>query len=194
MLGLTSFGGPVAHIGYFREAFVTRRRWIEDRAYADLVALCQMLPGPTSSQVGIGIGLAKAGLPGAVAAWIGFTLPSAVLMVSFGYGVAAYEDAIPAGALQGLKVVAAAVVAQAVWGMARSLCPDAPRATVAVLAAIAAVLAPSVVTHVAIIAAGALAGLLVLHPTEGDHAAPPSASPWIGASPSCSSRSSSRCS
>ena len=171
MLGLTSFGGPVAHIGYFREAFVTRRRWIEDRAYADLVALCQMLPGPTSSQVGIGIGLAKAGLPGAAAAWVGFTLPSAVLMVAFGYGVAAYEDAIPAGALQGLKVVAAAVVAQAVWGMARSLCPDAPRATVAVLAAIAAVLAPSVVTHVAIIAAGALAGLLILRPTEGDRSA-----------------------
>ncbi len=171
LLGLTSFGGPVAHIGYFREAFVARRRWIEDRAYADLVALCQMLPGPTSSQVGIGIGLAKAGLPGAAAAWVGFTLPSAVLMVAFGYGVAAYEDVIPAGALQGLKVVAAAVVAQAVWGMARTLCPDAPRATVAVLAAIAAVLAPSVVTHVAIIAAGALAGLFVLRPAESDHSA-----------------------
>ena len=101
MLGLTSFGGPVAHIGYFREAFVTRRRWIEDRAYADLVALCQMLPGPTSSQVGIGIGLAKAGLPGAAAAWVGFTLPSAVLMVAFGYGVAAYEDAIPPAPCKG---------------------------------------------------------------------------------------------
>ena len=163
-LGLTSFGGPVAHIGYFRDAFVTRRRWIEERAYADLVALCQMLPGPTSSQVGIGIGLARAGLPGAAAAWVGFTLPSALLMVAFGYGVAAYEEAIPAGALQGLKVVAAAVVAQALWGMARTLCPDAPRATVAVLAGIAALLAPSVVTHVAIIAAGALAGLLFLRP------------------------------
>ena len=164
LLGLTSFGGPVAHIGYFREVFVVRRRWIEERAYADLVALCQMLPGPTSSQVGIGIGLAKAGLPGAAVAWVGFTLPSAVLMVAFGYGVGAYEEAIPAGALQGLKVVAAAVVAQALWGMARTLCPDAPRATVAVLAGIAAVLAPSVVTHVAIIAAGALAGLLFLRP------------------------------
>ena len=101
MLGLTSFGGPVAHIGYFREAFVTRRRWIEDRAYADLVALCQMLPGPTSSQVGIGIGLAKAGLPGAAAAWVGFTLPSAVLMVAFGYGVAAYEEVIPPAPCKG---------------------------------------------------------------------------------------------
>ena len=166
MLGLTSFGGPVAHIGYFRDAFVTRRRWIEDRAYADLVALCQMLPGPTSSQVGIGIGLAKAGLPGAAAAWLGFTLPSAVLMLAFGYGVAAYGEAIPPGALQGLKAVAAAVVAQAVWGMARTLCPDAPRATLALLAGIAAVLAPSVVTHVAVIAAGALAGLLVLRPAR----------------------------
>ena len=101
MLGLTSFGGPVAHIGYFRDAFVTRRRWIEDRAYADLVALCQMLPGPTSSQVGIGIGLAKAGLPGAAAAWVGFTLPSAALMVAFGYGVVAYEEAIPPAPCKG---------------------------------------------------------------------------------------------
>ena len=130
LLGLTSFGGPVAHIGYFREAFVARRRWLDDRAYADLVALCQMLPGPTSSQVGIGIGLAKAGLPGAAAAWAGFTLPSAVIMLAFGYGVATYEEAIPPGALQGLKTVAAAVVAQAVWAMARMLCPDAPRATI----------------------------------------------------------------
>ena len=169
MLGLTSFGGPVAHIGYFREAFVARRCWIEDRAYADLVALCQMLPGPTSSQVGIGIGLAKAGLPGAVAAWVGFTLPSALVMVAFGYGIAAYEEAIPPGALQGLKVVAAAVVAQAVWGMARTLCPDAPRATVAVLAAIAAVLAPPVLGQVAVIAAGALAGLLFLRPDAKAH-------------------------
>ncbi len=168
LLGLTSFGGPVAHIGYFREAFVARRRWLDDRAYADLVALCQMLPGPTSSQVGIGIGLAKAGLPGAAAAWAGFTLPSAVIMLAFGYGVAAYEEAIPPGALQGLKTVAAAVVAQAVWAMARTLCPDAPRATVAVLAAVAAVLAPSVVTHVALIAAGALAGLLFMRPAAGE--------------------------
>ena len=171
MLGLTSFGGPVAHIGYFREAFVIRRRWIEDRAYADLVALCQMLPGPTSSQVGIGIGLAKAGLPGAAAAWVGFTLPSAALMLAFGHGVAVYGEAIPPGALQGLKAVAAAVVAQAVWGMARTLCPDAPRATLALLAGIAAVLAPSVVTHVAVIAAGALAGLLVLRPARDEHRA-----------------------
>ena len=173
MLGLTSFGGPVAHIGYFRDAFVARRRWIEEHAYADLVALCQMLPWPTSSQVGIGIGLAKAGLPGAAAAWLGFTLPSAFIMVAFGYGVAAYEETIPPGALQGLKVVAAAVVAQAVWGMARALCPDPLRATVAVLAAIAAMLMPTVAVagQVAVIAAGALAGLLFMRPAaETRHA------------------------
>ncbi|WP_374448990.1 chromate transporter, partial [Stella sp.] len=114
-LGFTSFGGPVAHLGYFREAFVRRRRWIDDHAYADLVALCQFLPGPASSQVGIGIGLAKAGLPGALAAWIGFTLPSAVVLAAFGYGVVAFQDAIPTGLLHGLKVVAVAVVAQAIW-------------------------------------------------------------------------------
>ena len=130
-LGLTSFGGPVAHLGYFREAFVMRRRWIDERAYADLVALCQFLPGPASSQVGIGIGLAKAGLPGALAAWTGFTVPSAVALTLFGYGVVAFADAIPFGVLHGLKVVAVAVVAQAVWGMARTLTPDPPRVTLA---------------------------------------------------------------
>ncbi|GAB4391511.1 MAG: chromate efflux transporter [Kiloniellaceae bacterium] len=165
-LGLTSFGGPVAHLGYFREAFVQRRRWIGDQAYADLVALCQFLPGPASSQVGIGIGLAKAGLPGACAAWLGFTLPSALLLVVFGYGVAAWQEVLPAGVLHGLKVVAVAVVAQAVWGMARTLCPDAPRATLAVLAAAAVLALPSAATQVAVIFAGALAGLLALRAGE----------------------------
>ncbi|MDE0397763.1 MAG: chromate transporter, partial [Candidatus Poribacteria bacterium] len=130
-LGLTSFGGPVAHIGYFREAFVVRRRWLDERAYADLVALCQMLPGPTSSQVGVGIGLTRAGYAGALAAWLGFTAPSAALMVGLGYGVVAYADAIPPGLLAGLKAVVVAVVARAVWGMARTLCPDPPRVTIA---------------------------------------------------------------
>jgi chromate transporter len=115
-LGLTSFGGPIAHLGYFREAFVVRRRWIDEHAYADLVALCQFLPGPASSQVGIGIGLAKAGLPGALAAWLGFTLPSAIAMTLFGYGVVALEGALPTGLLHGLKVVAVAVVAQRYGG------------------------------------------------------------------------------
>lgn len=161
-LGLTSFGGPIAHLGYFRDAFVIRRRWIDERAYADLVALCQFLPGPASSQVGIGIGLAKAGLPGALAAWLGFTAPSALALVAFGYGVVAFREAIPAGLLHGLKVVAVAVVAQAVWGMARSLCPDAPRITLAVLAAAAVLAAPTSLMQVAVIAAGAVAGIAVL--------------------------------
>jgi len=161
-LGLTSFGGPVAHLGYFRDAFVVRRRWIDERAYADLVALCQFLPGPASSQVGIGIGLAKAGLPGALAAWIAFTLPSALALVVFGYGVVSFQDAIPSGVVHGLKVVAVAVVAQAVWGMARTLCPDAPRVTLAVLAAGAVLAAPTPLVQVSVILAGGLAGLAFL--------------------------------
>src|SRR5438128_2471102 len=120
-LGLTSFGGPVAHLGYFREEFVGRRKWFEDRTYADLVALCQFLPGPASSQVGIAIGLSRAGYAGALAAWIGFTLPSAVALVLFAYGVSALGDVSHAGRLHGLKVVAVAVVAQAVLGLLRSL-------------------------------------------------------------------------
>ena len=161
-LGLTSFGGPVAHIGYFREAFVVRRRWMDERGYADLVALCQMLPGPTSSQVGIGIGLTKAGLAGAVAAWVGFTAPSAILLIALGYGVVAFDDGIPAGLLHGLGAVVVAVVAQAVWGMARTLCPDPPRVTIAVLAAAAVLGVGGSPTQVAVIAAGGLVGFLCL--------------------------------
>ena len=130
-LGFTSFGGPVAHLGYFREAFVARRRWMDERAYADLVALCQFLPGPASSQVGIAIGLLRAGYLGALAAWIGFTLPSAAAMIAFGYGVEALGHAAGSGWLHGLKVAAVAVVAQAVLGMARTLAPDRARATLA---------------------------------------------------------------
>lgn len=162
-LGLTSFGGPVAHLGYFRDAFVARRRWIDEGAYADLVALCQFLPGPASSQVGMGIGFARAGLPGAFAAWFAFTMPSALALLAFGYGVTAFRDAIPGGVLHGLKVVAVAVVAQAVWGMARTLCPDAPRATLAVLAAGAVLATPTPLAQVAVIAAGGLAGLAFLN-------------------------------
>jgi len=161
-LGFTSFGGPIAHLGYFRDAFVVRRRWIDERAYADLVALCQFLPGPASSQVGIGIGLAKAGLLGAFAAWFAFTMPSALALLAFGYGVVAFQDAIPGGVLHGLKVVAVAVVAQAVWGMARTLCPDAPRVTLAVLAAGAVLAAPTPLVQVGVIIAGGLAGLAFL--------------------------------
>ncbi|MBU4321943.1 MAG: chromate efflux transporter, partial [Gammaproteobacteria bacterium] len=130
-LGLTSFGGPVAHLGYFRSEFVERRRWLSEAAYADLVALCQFLPGPASSQVGLALGLARAGYAGAFAAWAGFTLPSAIALIALALGLTQAGDALQSGAgaglLHGLKVVAVAVVAQAVWGMARSLCPDASR-------------------------------------------------------------------
>ena len=157
-LGLTSFGGPVAHLGYFHDEFVVRRKWLDERAYADLVALCQFLPGPASSQVGIGVGLARAGIPGAIAAWVAFTMPSAFALILFGYGVVEFGDAASSGALHGLKVVAVAVVAQAVWGMAQKLCPDAKRATGAVLAAIAVLAVPSPFVQVGAITLGGLFG------------------------------------
>ena len=127
-LGCTSFGGPVAHIGYFRAEFVERRRWVTEGAFADLVALCQFMPGPASSQLGMSIGLLRAGPLGMLAAWVGFTLPSALAMLAFAYGVEALGDVSNAAWLKGLKLVAVAVVAQAVWGMAQSLAPDRPRA------------------------------------------------------------------
>ena len=133
-LGLTSFGGPIAHLGYFRDEFVSRRRWFDDKAYADLVALCQFLPGPASSQVGFAIGLMRAGGLGALAAWAGFTLPSALLMLAIALGAGALGSALAQGVLPGLKLVAVAVVAQAVLGMAKSLTPDKVRAGIAVLA------------------------------------------------------------
>ncbi len=126
-LGLTSFGGPVAHLGYFRDEFVQRRRWLSERAYADLVALCQFLPGPASSQVGMALGLVRGGWGGALAAWAGFTLPSALLLAALAVGLSARGDLVPPGVLHGLKVVAVAVVAQAVWGMARTLCKGPAR-------------------------------------------------------------------
>ena len=153
-LGCTSFGGPIAHLGYFRDEFVERRKWFQERAYADLVALCQFLPGPASSQVGIGIGLSRGGLLGALAAWLGFTMPSALALIAFGYGVIEFQDAIDSGVLHGLKVVAVAVVAQAVWGMARNLCPDVQRATMAVLAACAVLAAPTPLMQVGVIVLG----------------------------------------
>lgn len=161
-LGLTSFGGPVAHIGYFHNEFVDRRKWLDERAFADLVALCQFLPGPASSQVGIGIGLSRAGLPGALAAWVAFTMPSAIALIMFGYGVLAFGDAVESGALNGLKVVAVAVVAQAVWTMAKSLCPDAKRATLAAAAAIGVLAIPSPFAQVGAIVIGGLYGWAAL--------------------------------
>jgi chromate transporter len=157
-LGLTSFGGPVAHLGYFRAEFVERRRWLDEPAFADIVALCQFLPGPASSQVGISLGILRAGLPGAFAAWLGFTTPSALAMILFGYGVTELGDLSKAAWLHGVKIVAVAVVAQAVWGMARNLCPDRERATIAVGAAILALTVPSAAGQIGAIVAGGLIG------------------------------------
>ncbi len=166
-LGLTSFGGPIAHLGYFRDEFVTRRKWLTERSYADLVALCQFLPGPASSQVGIAIGLSRSGYSGALAAWTGFTLPSALALILFALGIANYGDHMPAGMLQGLKVVAVAVVAQAVWGMARNLCPDAPRMTIMAAAACLVLLVPSVWGQVTVITIAAIIGLFLFKPPQG---------------------------
>ena len=141
-LGLTSFGGPIAHLGYFRAEFVVRQQWLSERSYADLVALCQFLPGPASSQVGMALGLLRAGYAGAFAAWLGFTLPSALALIIFALGLAQYPDALASGALHGLKIVAVAVVAQAVWGMAKSLCTDAWRIGIMMLTAAALLLMP----------------------------------------------------
>jgi chromate transporter len=160
-LGLTSFGGPVAHLGYFREEYVIRRKWLDEATYADLVALCQFLPGPASSQVSMAIGIARGGLLGGVAAWLGFTLPSAIVLVAFAYGIRLLQVA-DAGWLHGLKIAAVAVVALAVWGMARSLAPDRERATIALLSAISAILWPTQIGQVTIIAAAALVGLRFL--------------------------------
>jgi chromate transporter len=160
-LGLTSFGGPVAHLGYFREEYVVRRRWIDEARYADLVALCQFLPGPASSQVGMAIGILRAGLPGGAAAWLGFTLPSALALVAFAYGVQAV-GITDAGWLHGLKVLAVAVVAQAVWGMARTLAADRARASVAIAAAIAALASRTAAVQVLVIVVAGLLGWMFL--------------------------------
>jgi chromate transporter len=161
-LGLTSFGGPVAHIGYFRDEFVARRRWLDERSYADIVALCQFLPGPASSQVGLSIGLLRAGYSGALAAWLGFTLPSAIALTLFGYGVGNVGNALGGGWLHGLKLAAVAVVAQAVLGMMRALAPDRERATLAVAATIITIIIPSALGQIGAIVAGGLCGFIWL--------------------------------
>jgi chromate transporter len=159
-LGLTCFGGPIAHLGYFHEEFVVRRKWLDEKTYVDLVALSQFLPGPASSKVGIAIGLSRAGYAGALAAWTAFTMPSAIALVLFGYGVTSFGDALGSGWLHGLKVAAVAVVAQAVLTMMRSLTPDAPRATLAVAAAALVLAMPSASGQVAAIVLGAVIGLI----------------------------------
>jgi chromate transporter len=161
-LGLTSFGGPVAHFGYYHDEFVKRRRWLDERAFADLVALCQFLPGPASSQVGIAVGQLRAGYAGALAAWIGFTMPSAIALVVFAYGVEAIGGALGSGWLHGLKIAAVAVVAQAVLGMARTLAPDRERATLAVVAAAMVLLVPSIYGQIGAIIVGGIVGLVLL--------------------------------
>ena len=172
-LGLTSFGGPVAHIGYFREAYVVRKRWLDEETFAGLVALCQFMPGPASSQLGIAIGIRRAGLLGGFAAWLAFTLPSAAALILFAYGVQSFGDQADAGWLHGLKIVAVAVVALALWGMARTLAPDKPRITIAAVAAIALLAAPGIAAQLAVIVGGGLLGLALLRadassPTQTD--------------------------
>jgi chromate transporter len=175
-LGLSSFGGPIAHIGYFREEFVSRRRWLDEQAYADLVALCQFLPGPASSQVGFSVGLMRAGFTGGLAAWIGFTLPSAIVLLLFAYGVGSLGGPVGSGLLHGLKLVAVAIVAQAVWGMARSLCPDRQRASIAMVAVLMILFSASSMAQIAAILFGAIAGLILCRnapPASGGHMAMP---------------------
>jgi chromate transporter len=157
-LGCTSFGGPIAHIGYFRQEFVERRKWLDDKTYADLVALCNFLPGPASSQVGIAVGISRAGLAGGVAAWLGFTMPSALALILFAYGFTALGLSASAGWLHGLKIAAVAVVAQAVWNMGRSLCPDRTRASLAIAATLFVFAVPTTYGQLGAIAAGAIAG------------------------------------
>lgn len=163
-LGLTSFGGPVAHLGFFREEFVARRKWMSDHQYADLVALCQFLPGPASSQVGLALGMSQRGYRGALAAWLGFTMPSALFLIAAAYGLTQAE-ALPPGLLSGLKIAAVAVVAQAVWSMAPNLCPDRPRQLIMLLVAAIVLLFPSALVQLGTLLLAAVAGFL-LPPAE----------------------------
>ncbi|SDH52040.1 chromate efflux transporter [Roseospirillum parvum] len=184
-LGLTSFGGPVAHLGYFRQAFVERRGWLSDAAYADLVALAQFLPGPASSQVGMAIGLMRAGLPGLLMAWLAFTLPSALLMLGFAYGTVWLAPEAGAGWVAGLKAAAVAVVAHAVLGLARSLTPDRQRATIAGLGLAGALLLPPLLgsaplAQVTVILGGALIGLIWLKPPDTTPPDGPDPHPPVG--------------
>jgi chromate transporter len=166
-LGLTSFGGPIAHLGYFREEYVRRRHWLDEQAYADLVALCQFLPGPASSEVGIAIGITRAGLLGGLAAWLGFTMPSALALIAFGYGVQQLTVA-DAGWVHGLLIVAVAVVAQAVWGMARQFCPDRTRQTIAILATLTMLTWQTGLAQVLLIVVAGLVGWWLIRSEEVD--------------------------
>lgn len=175
-LGLTSFGGPIAHLGYFHDDLVVRRKWLDEKTYADLVALCQFLPGPASSKIGIAVGLSRAGYLGALAAWVGFTIPSALALVLFAYGVASLGNTLDSGWLHGLKVAAVAVVAQAVLSMMRSLAPDRERATLAVVAAAVVLAVPTAWGQIGAILIGGLIGVTLLRTSAPtDHVAMPHA-------------------
>jgi chromate transporter len=165
-LGITAFGGPVAHLGYFHRTLIVRHKWLDEHSYAELVALCQLLPGPSSSQVGIGIGFAKAGWRGAIAAWIGFTLPSAILMTAFGLGVHHFGSSVPQWLLHGLILVAVPVVAQAVWLMSKQLCPDWPRRSIAGAVALAALWLQPATLQPLLIVAGGILGWMILKNRE----------------------------
>ncbi len=165
-LGLTSFGGPVAHIGYFREEYVVRRKWLDEGTFAELIALCQFLPGPASSQLGMAVGIKRGGLVGGFAAWLGFTLPSAIALILFAYGVNELGAQAGASWLHGLKIVAVAVVAFALWGMGRTLTPDRTRITIAVIAAAVALTTGGIAAQLAVIAGGAVLGLFILRAPE----------------------------
>ncbi len=159
-LGVTSFGGPIAHLGYYRDELVVRRRWIDEAGYADLVALCQFLPGPASSQVGFSLGVLRGnGLLGGLAAWFAFTMPSALILFLFAMSAAVFTGPVAEGFLHGLKLVAVAVVAQAIWGMARTLAPDRARAGIALAAVAIVVSFAGSFGQIAAIALGACAGL-----------------------------------
>lgn len=163
-LGLTSFGEPIAHIGYFREEFVTRRKWLNEQTFTELFAFCQLLPGPASSQLGILIELLRERYIGAIVAWLGFTLPSALIMISFAFGLDRLTNTLHAGWLHGLKIVAVAVVAQAVWSMGKNLCPDTTRVSFAMIGAIISTLFPNTLGQISIIIGGGVFGWLILEP------------------------------
>lgn len=163
-LGCTSFGGPIAHFGYYRSEFVERRKWLDEASYADLLALCNFLPGPASSQVSIALGISRAGIAGGLAAWLGFTMPSALLLIAFAYGFELFGLAADAGWLHGLKVVAVAVITQAIWGMGKTLCPDRFRATLAIAATLIVFAWPTALGQLVAIAIGALIGWRYLEP------------------------------
>jgi len=177
-LGLTSFGGPVAHLGYFREELVVRRKWLDDTTYGDIVALCQFLPGPASSQVVFALGMRRAGLAGALAGSLAFTLPSALAMIAFAYGAADLRRVLGSGFLHGLKLAAVVVVAQAVWGMGKKLCTDRARLTITLMSAAVLLARPSAVTQIAVLVGAALVGYRLFRAeTKAAPAAPPSRAP-----------------